>query len=197
MRFLALGDSYTVGECVPPERAWPAQLVELLRADGIPLAEPEVIAQTGWTTDELMAGIDEKQPEGLYDLVTLLIGVNDQYRGRDVEAYRTGFAQLLKQAIGFTGGDATRVIVLSIPDWGITPFAATHDRKQVAAEIDAYNDTNRQEAQRMGTAYIDVTSISRTEAAGFVAEDGLHPSGVQYAAWAQIIKPAARKALRG
>src|SRR5437867_870540 len=135
MRYLALGDSYTIGEGVAEQERWPVQLVRLLRHRGVAIADPEIIARTGWTTEELAAAIAQHPPRGPYALVSLLIGVNDQYRGGDPEAYRPRFAALLAQAISFAGNDARRVIVLSIPDWGVSPFAAGGDRARIAAEI--------------------------------------------------------------
>jgi lysophospholipase L1-like esterase len=121
MRFLALGDSYTIGEGVDEAERWPVRLADLLRERGVPVGDPEIIARTGWTTDELAAAIDDADPQGPYALVTLLIGVNNQYRGRDAEEYRAQLADLLRRAVGFAGGDASRVVVLSIPDWSPTP----------------------------------------------------------------------------
>ena len=189
MRFLALGDSYTIGESVPPAERWPAQLTELLRVRGIAMDDPTIIAATGWTTDELSAGIDRASPHGPYDLVSLLIGVNNQYRGRSADEYRQQFVALLKRAVGFADGKPGRVVVLSIPDWGVTPFALGRDRAAVAAAIDHFNAINREETERAGARYFDITPISRQAAAdpSLVAEDGLHPSGKMYAAWAQMI----------
>jgi lysophospholipase L1-like esterase len=149
------------------------------------MEEPEIVAKTGWTTDELWAAIDQAAPEGPYELVSLLIGVNNQYRGREVEDYRREFARLLERAIGLAGGDAERVLVLSIPDWGVTPFAAKRNTARIAAEIDAYNAANAEETQSRGARYVDVTGISRRakEEPGLLAGDGLHPSGEMYAAW--------------
>ncbi|MBW3569878.1 MAG: SGNH/GDSL hydrolase family protein [Gemmatimonadetes bacterium] len=197
MRFLALGDSYTIGEGVDPAERWPVQLAGLLRERGIPVGDPQIIARTGWTTDELSAAIDRADPRGPYALVTLLIGVNNQYRGRDAEEYRAQFAALLQRAIGFAGGEASRVVVLSIPDWGVTPFAAGRDRAKIAAEIDAYNAINREEAQRAGAHWVDVTAQSREAGAdaAFLVADGLHPSGRAYAEWARLALPAAVQAL--
>jgi lysophospholipase L1-like esterase len=199
MRFLALGDSYTIGESVSPAERWPVQLGALLRAEGIDIGDPTIIAVTGWTTDELRAGIDRADPRGPFDLVSLLIGVNNQYRGRSRDEYREQFAALLQRAIGFAGGNARRVLVLSIPDWGATPFAARLERDPaaVAAELDAFNAVNRAEAERLGAHYIDVTPISREAARdpSLIADDGLHPSGKMYAEWARLALPAARAAL--
>jgi lysophospholipase L1-like esterase len=144
-RFLALGDSYTIGESVAVADRWPNQLAAQLRKDGVEMADPEIIARTGWTTDELSSAIDAAKPKGPYALVTLLIGVNNQYRGRDAEQYRKEFAALLHRAIAFAGGDPKRVVVVSIPDWGVTPFAANRDRAKIGAEIDHFNAINTEE----------------------------------------------------
>ena len=197
VRYLALGDSYTIGEGVAEAERWPAQLVARLREGGRAAGDPLIVARTGWTTDELMAEIDGAAPEGRFDLVSLLIGVNDQYRGRDVEEFRAGFRALLRRAIGFAGGEAGRVIVLSIPDWGVTPFAGGRDRAAIAQAIDRFNAAGRDETRRAGARYVDVTAVSR-EAAGdatLLAADGLHPSGAMYAAWASLALPAARDAI--
>jgi lysophospholipase L1-like esterase len=191
-RYLALGDSYTIGESVPASERFPVQLARQLG-----IGEPQIIAKTGWTTDELNAAIDAANPQGPFDLVTLLIGVNNQYRGRDAEQYRGEFAALLQRAIGFAGGDAKKVIVVSIPDWGVTPFAEGRDRAKIAAEIDRYNAINREEAQRAGAKYVDITPISRGSDPSLVAADGLHPSGAQYALWVQAISPLSPRAGRG
>ncbi len=196
MRFLALGDSYTIGEGVDEAERWPVRLAGLLRERGVPVAAPRIIARTGWTTDELAAAIDDAAPRGPYALVTLLIGVNNQYRGRDVEEYRAEFAELLRRAVGFAGGDARRVVVLSIPDWGVTPFADGRDRASIAAAIDAYNAANRDEAARLGAHWVDVTPQTRAAGAdpAFLVSDGLHPSGRSYAEWARLALPAALEA---
>ena len=196
MRFLALGDSYTIGEGVPEAERWPVQLVAMLRERGVSIVDPQIIAQTGWTTDELSAAIDARDPQGPYDLVTLLIGVNNQYRGRDTANYRAEFGDLLRRAIGFAGGDSSRVVVLSIPDWGVTSFAEGRDRAAIAAEIDAYNAINREETEHAGARYVDVTAQSRAAGAhpDFLADDGLHPSGRSYTEWAHLALPAALEA---
>ncbi len=199
MRFLALGDSYTIGEGVAEAERWPVQLAALLRERGVPVGDPEIIARTGWTTDELSAAIDDADPQGPYALVSLLIGVNNQYRARDAEEYRAQFTDLLRRAVGFAGGDASRVVVLSIPDWSVTPFAGDRDRPRIAAEIDAYNRINREETARAGARYVDVTPQTRAAGAdpAFLADDGLHPSGRTYTEWAALALPAALEALGG
>ena len=191
--FLALGDSYTIGESVNPAERFPVQVATTLK-----IAEPQIIAKTGWTTDELAAEIDRVKPKGPYKLVTLLIGVNNQYRGRSIDEYRTQFVSLLKQAIWFAGGKADHVIVVSIPDWGVTPFAEGRDRAKIAKEIDAFNAVNKKEAKRAGARYADITAISRraTTDPKLVASDGLHPSGRMYSQWAGVIVPIAREVLR-
>ena len=199
MRYLALGDSYTIGEAVPEAERFPVQLVQRLGEAGHADAPtPLIIATTGWTTDELSAGIDAASPAGPFDLVTLLIGVNNQYRGWPLEAYRREFAGLLRKAIGFAGGEPGRVIVVSIPDWGVTPFAAGRDRRAIAADIDAFNAVNAEEARRQGARRVDITPISRLalDQPELTASDGLHHSGEMYRLWVERIFPEARAALR-
>ena len=188
LRFLALGDSYTIGEGVTAEERWPAKLAVLARARGVPLADPVIIARTGWTTDELSAAIDSADPQGPFALVTLLIGVNNQYRGRDAEEYRAHFKALLARAVGFAAGSATLVVVLSIPDWGVTPFAEGRDRASISAAIERFNAIGREEATRAGARFVDVTPSSRRAGSdrSLLAADGLHPSGKMYAEWAQL-----------
>jgi lysophospholipase L1-like esterase len=197
IRYLALGDSYTIGEGVAPGERWPAQLAASLRTRGVAVADPEIIARTGWTTGELDAAIDAAAPRGPYGLVTLLIGVNDQYRGGNAVDYRPRFAGLLRRAIGFAGGEASRVVVLSIPDWGVTPFAQGRDRARIAREIDAFNAAAREVTAELGARWVDVTPASREAgaAAEMLVGDGLHPSGRQYARWAELALPAAAQAV--
>ena len=203
LRYLALGDSYTIGEGVAPNDRWPAQLAHALRGEGVMLGEPKVVAQTGWTTDELWAALDAfdaartaaASPAGAWDFVSLLIGVNDQYRGRGVDGYRGEFVALLQRAIGYAGGRAGRVLVLSIPDWGVTPFAAREgrDAAQVAREIDAFNAEARGACELGGVAFVDVTPASRRRGAeaAMRVDDGLHPSAAMYAQWAALALPVA------
>ena len=198
LRYLALGDSYTIGTGVSEGDRWPAQLVWLLRTGHLDVAEPEYVAHDGWTTADLSAGIRDAAPRGAFELVSLLIGVNNQYRGLALEAYRTEFRDLLALAITFAGGEARRVMVLSIPDWSVTPFANGRDRSRIALEIGAFNAVNREEAARAKTTHVDVTPTSRLAGtqAGLLARDGLHPSGTMYARWAELALPGARAALR-
>jgi lysophospholipase L1-like esterase len=198
LRYLALGDSYTIGQNAAPPERWPVQLADLLRQRGIAVGEPQIIARTGWTVAELSAGIDDAAPRGPFDLVTLLIGVNDQYRGGDAEIYRPAFSRMLARAVALAGGDARRVVVLSIPDWGVTPFARGRDPERISTEIDRFNAVNRQEALTAGARYVDVTPVSRRATAGssLLAADGLHYAGLMYAEWARLTLPAAAEAIR-
>ena len=189
-RHLALGDSYTIGERVSVKNRWPNQLATLLEAEGIQ-AEVTIIARTGWTVDELWKGIQTNPPEGTYDLVTLLIGVNDQYRGYPADGYREGFRFMLGKAIEYAGGNPDHVVVLSIPDWGFTPFAATRDTEPISQQIDEFNAVNLEETRSAGAHYVDVTLISRMGMDDFelIAEDRLHPAGKMYAMWAEKTLP--------
>ncbi|MCC6441798.1 MAG: SGNH/GDSL hydrolase family protein [Rhodanobacteraceae bacterium] len=195
--FLALGDSYTIGEGVDAQLRWPAQLATRLREGGHSFDPVDVIATTGWTTDELAGALQGAQLRDHYDLVSLLIGVNNQYRGRDLENYRIECAGLIDFAIGKANGRAQRVMVLSIPDWGVTPFAAAQgaDAERIAAHIDHFNAIARELSIARGTAWIDVTDISRGAGRDMLTEDGLHPSAEQYALWAERVLPAARAVL--
>jgi lysophospholipase L1-like esterase len=199
LRYLALGDSYTIGEGAAADGRWTRQLAAALRADGVPLSDPVTIARTGWTTDELDAAIDAAAPASDYDFATLLIGVNNQYRGRDVGEYAHEFEALLARAIGFAGGRTERVLVLSIPDWGATRFGrdSGRDLAQIARELDAYNAAARAVRARRGVAFVDITPASRTRGveAAMLAEDGLHPSAAMYALWAREALPVARSLL--
>ena len=197
LRHLALGDSYTVGEGVPADASWPAQLRRQLRDDGIAIDPPRVVAVTGWTTDELAAGMDAAELVPDWDLVTLQIGVNNQYRGRPVAEYHQEFANLLQRAIALAGDRPARVVVVSIPDWGATPFAREQrrDGATIAAELDACNAVAHAETGRWGARWVDITTISR-QRPDAVVDDGLHPSATQYAAWVEAIAPTVRAALR-
>lgn len=197
-RILALGDSYTCGEGVTESERWPDQLVEMLRLQHIALAEPEIVARTAWTTDELSDAIDGVGPKGPYDLVTLLVGVNDQYRARPVRGFASEFALLLRRARDFAGKRPSRVLALSIPDWGATPFAEGRDRALIGREVDAYNERARELATASGAHWVDITTVSRKMQTDrtLVAPDGLHPSAALYRRWAEAILPIARAALK-
>jgi len=195
-RYLALGDSYTIGEKVAPEDRWPNQLAILLENEGVEL-EVTIIARTGWTVDELWEGIQANPPEGIYDMVSLLIGVNDQYRGNPSDGYREGFRFILGKAINYAGGDPKRVVVLSIPDWGFTPFAATRPTEPISQQIDEFNAVNLKETIAVGAYYVDVTIISRMamDDLDLITGDRLHPSGKMYAMWVEKMLPVAMEIL--
>jgi len=184
--YLALGDSYTIGEGVPVYENFPYQAVKNLRSAGYAFHAPEIVAKTGWTTDELQHGIEDWPLLVSYHFVTLLIGVNNQYRGRSVDQYAPEFALLLDEAIGFAAGQRNRVFVLSIPDWGATPFAEGRDREQIAREIDAFNEAALGISRQHGVHFLNITPGTREAAAdkSLLAADHLHPSGKEYARWA-------------
>lgn len=198
MRFLALGDSYTIGEGVSEADRWPTLLQDLLRARGIHV-ESLLIARTAWTSDELADAIVVANPQGTFDLVTLMIGVNDQYRGRSLEQFASTFDPLFRAAISFAGGEPARVVLISIPDWGFTPFAAGRDRNQISREIDVYNAWLHGCASAVGARWVDVTPLSRAmlDDPALVASDGLHPGPEIHRRWVQVIAPEAMHALSG
>lgn len=196
--FLALGDSYTIGERVEESGRWPVQLADSLNARGISVTTPVIVAKTGWTTDELMQGIEDRNLRDTFDLVSLLIGVNNQYRGRDTAEFRSQFNTLLDRAASFAGGSLDRVFVVSIPDWGVTPFAEERDREKIAEEIDAFNRIKQQETERRSILFVDITDISRRAASdpALTAGDGLHPSEKMYALWVEKMAPFIRDLLQ-
>ncbi len=199
--YLALGDSYTIGQSVPATENFPNQVVSSMLNNAIAFKPARIIAKTGWITDELEAGIVAANAENplrsSYDFVSLLIGVNNQYRGYSVDSYKPAFEELLKKAIRYAGDKPDRVIVLSIPDWGVTPFANGRDRAQIAREIDAYNAANKQIAQQYNVHYINITPWTREAATdnSLLANDGLHPSGKEYKRWVESISTFFRSKL--
>lgn len=199
LRLLCLGDSYTIGEGVTPAERWPNVLTALLRERGLDLADPQIIAQTAWTTDELMDAIDAARPVGPFDLVTLMIGVNDQYRSRPIEQFEASFLPLFDQASGFSAQGPKGLLVISIPDWGATPFAEGRDRALIAREIETYNDRAKELVEARGARWHDVTALSRRVADDLtlVVEDKLHPSGAMYREWALSLVPAVESLLAG
>src|SRR5690349_12095190 len=190
IRYLALGDSYTIGESVPESERFPNQLGRLLTSEGYP-TEVTIIAKTGWTTSELWEGIQKTNIKPPYDLVSLLIGVNNQYRGYDSNEYREEFRFLLDKSIEYAGGDVNHVFVFSIPDWGVTPFATGQNATRISDEIDLFNSINREEAEKVGAHYVDITPISREALndKSLIAQDGLHPSASMYAQWVELAFP--------
>lgn len=194
--YLALGDSYTIGEGVGAADRWPVQLAALARQQGLNVKAPDIIARTGWTTAELQTAIAAANKPATYGLVSLLIGVNNQYRGQSVAQYRTEFRELLRTAVGLAGGRPNRVFVLSIPDWGQSPFARQQrqDPACIGQEIDAFNATAQDECRQANVAYVNITPPTRaaTGDASQFARDGLHYSGAQMQQWAQLALPVVR-----
>ncbi|MDN3587393.1 SGNH/GDSL hydrolase family protein [Pedobacter aquatilis] len=191
--YLALGDSYTIGEAVSQNESFPFQLKNLLAKNAINLETPKIIARTGWTTDELQGAIVQAKVTQKFDFVTLLIGVNNQYRGYSLETYKKEFRELLETAIGFAGGKKARVFVVSIPDWGVTPFAKSgfKSAEAIAKEIDAFNTAAEKITNDAGVSFTNITLGSRMAAndATLIANDGLHPSGKMYENWASALQP--------
>lgn len=187
--YLALGDSYTIGERVDNNLNYPNQLYERLIADDIAIEEPKIIARTGWTTGELAANIKSEKPDSNYCLVSLAIGVNNQFRGHSQTIYEAEFEALLQQAIAFAEGDKDRVFVVSIPDYGFTPFGQRRDAALITQEIDLFNAINKKVSEAYEVIYFDITPISREGLARpeLVASDGLHPSAKQYEEWVDLI----------
>jgi lysophospholipase L1-like esterase len=215
LSYLALGDSYTIGEGVAPAGRWPMQLADALRERGVAIEDPRIVARTGWTTDELSAAIDGESGGELggddvsdaaisapprFGFVTLLIGVNNQYRGRSVDEYAVQFEVLLERAISFADGRRDRVMVLSIPDWGVTPFAAQsgRDTVRIAQELDAFNAVAARLCAARGIAFVDIAPVSRARGAepAMLADDGLHPSAAMYSEWTADALPVALRLLR-
>ena len=187
--YLALGDSYTIGESVSAADRFPDQAVSLLRARNIKINDPKIIATTGWTTQDLINALDADPLKNNYDIVSLLIGVNNQYQGRSIDEYKIEFTLLLNRAIRYAGNNAMHVFVLSIPDYSVTPFAQNADGAKISEEIDQFNSVNKMISSQLGANYIDITPISREvkNDPSLIAGDGLHPSGKQYGLWTRLL----------
>ncbi len=189
--YLALGDSYTIGQSVSEAERFPEQTVQLLKSQTIKIGNPYIIATTGWTTGDLIDAINKNPPPNNYSAVTLLIGVNNQFQGRSIDEYKTQFTLLLNRSIQFAEGKPSHVFVLSIPDYSVTPFARNYDTAKIAREIDAFNLANKNISVQLGVNYLDITPISREAKndPSLIANDGLHPSGLQYKRWAALLAP--------
>jgi lysophospholipase L1-like esterase len=196
LSYLALGDSYTIGEGAAEHERWPVQLAATMHDHGTDITDLRMIARTGWTTEELLTAIEDSGVDGKWDLVTLLAGVNDQYRGYGAGRYAQTFAELLERALGLAKLPR-RLIVLSIPDWGVTPFAAGKDRTAIGTEIDSFNAIAAQQTTRAGAAFVDITPLTRLTATdtALLVSDGLHPSGIMYRMWVERVLPVAARAL--
>jgi lysophospholipase L1-like esterase len=198
LKYLALGDSYTIGQSVAAEARFPAQTAQILKQAKINFSTIDYIATTGWTTNSLLAAINSQNPASNYDIVTLLIGVNDQYQQVDTTLYRIRFTQLLGKSVVLAGGRSARVFVLSIPDYSATPYVSVSDKARVRAEIDAFNAINKQVTLANNLAYLDITPSTRQASFdnSLIAGDGLHPSGTEYSKWATMLAPMIQKALQ-
>lgn len=196
--YLALGDSYTIGQSVAEAARFPVQVAGLLTAIKKPVSKPTIIAQTGWTTSSLLNAIETVKPAANYDIVSLLIGVNDQYQRHDTTGYRSLFTRCLQKAIQLAAGNMNHVFVLSIPDYSVTPFGAGSYAAQTAKDIDQFNAINKAVTLSYGISYTDVTTISRDvkENTSMIAPDGLHPSGSQYRLWAEQLAVPINKQLQ-
>ena len=193
LSFLALGDSYTIGEGIPEEENFPHQLADTLRKYDVHIGEIRVVAKTGWTSGELLHALDSLKLEGTYDIVTLLIGVNNQYRDLPLEEFNVELGRLLKRAKKFAGGESNSVFVLSIPDYGYTPFGE-EKQEEITSAINRFNGTVKKVSFFHGREVIDITGLSRRKSkAGMLAEDDLHPSAEQYAAWVSKLAEVIRK----
>jgi lysophospholipase L1-like esterase len=197
-KYLALGDSYTIGQSVAATERFPAQIQQQLVQQNIPLYIVEYIATTGWTTLNLQAGINSQNPQSIYDAVSLLIGVNDQYQTHDTTNYRNRFANLVAKAINLAGNRKERVFILSIPDYSVTPFVPSANKAQISKEIDWFNAINNDVAQYFGVSYTNITPSSREAVTNtdLIANDGLHPSGLEYKKWAAMLVPKMRLVLQ-
>ena len=190
-KYLALGDSYTIGEGVEYQNNFPNQLVRELQNNGINIGLKKMVATTGWTTQELLAAIEGENFEPPYDFVTLLIGVNNQYRQKNTDSYAESFEMCLTKALSFAGNDESKVLVVAIPDYGVTPFAKFDDA--TSKQIDEYNIINNTVADKYNVAYADINPISKSAKndLALLADDQLHPSARQYSDWVNIILPKA------
>ena len=197
LSFLALGDSYTIGESVPIEQRWPVQLADSLEAYGFEIDTTQIIATTGWTTSELQQGIENTQTTPPYGLVSLLIGVNNQYRGYDIHIYRAEFEELLQQAVSFAGDDPSKVFVVSIPNYGVTPFGMTRGEDRIRRELLKYDSIADSIASAYGIPFVNITPISENAKTNMdlIASDELHPSGEQYRLWVTEMLPVVKELL--
>jgi lysophospholipase L1-like esterase len=199
--YLALGDSYTIGEKVPEDDRWPMRLAELLRNEHLTVDPPDIVAVTGWTSGDLIRDLDLYPQDDQYDLVTLMIGVNNQYQHRSEDEFRSELNELLRRSISYARGDGRRVVVMSIPDWGQSPFghraAPRREKKEIGDPIDRLNAITKECCAAKGVTHIDVTTVTRTDSSDekMFASDGLHYSRLMHEKWAELAFPAARTAI--
>ena len=196
MKLLVLGDSYTIGEGVHPASRWPSVLAGLLKRQGRAIDRITYVARTGWTTGNLLNALNSPLPYSNYNAVLLLIGVNNQYQGLSIDNYATDFEQLVQKAISYASGNPSNVFVISLPDWGVSPFAADKDQQLIAQQIDQFNKVNARIADANHCVYVDITELSRTQtAAPYFAADHLHPSPHAYKEWANKFVSHVRRVL--
>lgn len=195
-RILALGDSYTVGTGVDDEGRWVTKLTERLRSAGDPVADPVVVAENGWTTGDLEAGIDDADPEGPFDLVTLLVGANNCFQGESAAAFEPKFRDLLDRALGFAT-DPSSTVVITVPDYTLTPVGGDNDPEEHAERLETYNEIVREAARARETRLVDVVPPSKRvrENPELIADDDLHPAPAQHELWLERIEPVASDAL--
>jgi lysophospholipase L1-like esterase len=195
LRYLALGDSYTIGTAIDQENSYPNQLADTLISKGIEIETPQIIATNGWTTTDLKEGIQEAQPDSNFDMVSLLIGVNNQYQGKDIGLYRTEFRELLEKAISFAGGNADHVFVISIPNYGVTPFASSRNPEKIRTELQNYDRIAKEISSEYDIPFINITPISELAAddLSLLATDELHPSAKMYSMWIGEMLPNVNK----
>ena len=196
-RYLALGDSYTIGQSVSIPERWPVIMAKDLSNQNVKVLPPDIIAVTGWTTANLLAAIENDNPPKNYDLVSLLIGVNNQYQGQSIDTFRKEFKQLLQKSTELAYGDSKHVFVLSIPDWGVSRYGAGYDRKEIAKEIDQFNKVVEEECASAKILFINITEISRTALnnPSMIASDGLHFSGQMHQLWVDTALPQVKTRL--
>jgi lysophospholipase L1-like esterase len=198
-KYLALGDSYTIGQSVAPQERYPVLLADALRKDGVDVGEPTIIARTGWTTRNLLDAMDRADLKGSYELVTVLIGVNNQFQGRGIEEYRTELKEVLEKGVKLAGGKREHVVAVSIPDWGATPMGRGSGPEVIGKQIDLFNEVKAQECKKLGISLVDVTGISRRAVVepDLIAGDGLHPSGKMYGLWVEVLVGEGKRAVGG
>jgi acyl-CoA thioesterase-1 len=199
LTYLALGDSYTIGESVEPHERWPVQLAQRLNDGGFAMESPDILAQTGWTTDELDHAMDLRSFTTKFDLITLLIGVNNQYRGRCVTEFRQQMDKLLERCLQLSKTGSPGIWVLSIPDWGCTPFAEGRNRELIRQEINDFNESKRERCQMANVPWVEITDLTREAAyaSELTATDGLHPSALMYSRWVDRLCPLVEQHLGG
>jgi lysophospholipase L1-like esterase len=196
--FLALGDSYTIGQSVMEYERFPNQTVTKLKNLHFNFLQPDIIATTGWTTSDLINALNKNIPQHVYSVVSILIGVNNQYQGKSLTQYKTEFTELLNRAVIYANNKPGHVFVLSIPDYSVTPFARGSDIAKIAREIDEFNAANKEISFNAGVHYLDITDVSRQAktSPSLIATDGLHPSGEQYEKWAALLTPLIADAIK-